>query len=135
MQKLISQWQYWLMQRETCFWEARAMALALLTVTMLFSVEFLQTAYSSPCLHFQNLCCRINSDFTLADFKNIYFWEYAHRMFGRGIGLAFVGPLAYFWAKGKLPRYLKLGLPVLLGAGASQVRNGLYLILHAVCRV
>ena len=69
--------------------------------------------------------CRINSDFTLADFKKIFFWEYAHRMYGRGIGVAFVGPLLYFWAKGKLPRYLKLGLPVLLGAGACQVSKSI----------
>src|SRR5688500_20152961 len=30
-----------------------------------------------------------NSGMTLADFKTIYFWEYAHRLLGRLIGLAF----------------------------------------------
>jgi len=33
---------------------------------------------------------------TLAEFKQIFFWEYMHRLLGRMIGIAFVGPLAYF---------------------------------------
>jgi cytochrome c oxidase assembly protein subunit 15 len=34
---------------------------------------------------------------TLADFKCIYFWEWVHRLLGRGVGLAFAIPLAWFW--------------------------------------
>src|SRR5690606_11910022 len=37
---------------------------------------------------------------TLADYKFIYFWEWAHRLLGRLIGLAFALPLAWFWLKG-----------------------------------
>ncbi len=38
----------------------------------------------------------LNSDMTLNEFKIIYYWEYAHRIFGRLIGLFFIIPLAYF---------------------------------------
>lgn len=39
---------------------------------------------------------RTNRDITLQQFKKIFFWEYAHRLLGRVIGVAFVAPLAYF---------------------------------------
>ena len=38
----------------------------------------------------------LNSGMTLNEFKIIYYWEYAHRIFGRLIGLFFIIPLAYF---------------------------------------
>lgn len=33
-------------------------------------------------------------------FKYIFFWEWAHRMVGRSIGVIFFGPLVYFLARG-----------------------------------
>jgi cytochrome c oxidase assembly protein subunit 15 len=36
---------------------------------------------------------------TMDEFKFIFFWEYAHRMFGRFIGIAFVVPATYFLAR------------------------------------
>ncbi|HEY4798517.1 MAG TPA: COX15/CtaA family protein, partial [Bacteroidia bacterium] len=39
----------------------------------------------------------LNSDFTLADFKNIYWWEYIHRLIGRIIGVVFLIPFLGFW--------------------------------------
>ena len=38
----------------------------------------------------------INSSMTLNDFKVIFYWEYAHRILGRIIGLFFLIPLLYF---------------------------------------
>ena len=46
----------------------------------------------------------IHSDFTLADFKRIFYMEWAHRMWGRAIGLAYFLPLAYFAARGRIAR-------------------------------
>ena len=43
-------------------------------------------------------------DMTVEGFKNIFFWEWAHRVYGRIIGLAFAIPFLYFWAKGRLQR-------------------------------
>lgn len=45
----------------------------------------------------------INSSFTLEDFKNIYWWEYIHRLFGRVIGVVFIIPFLWFWLKKKFP--------------------------------
>lgn len=53
-------------------------------------------------------------DMTLSGFKFIYFWEWAHRLLGRVIGLAFVLPLVWFALKKRLPK--GFGLP-LLGIG------------------
>ena len=39
---------------------------------------------------------KINSHYTLADFKYIFFWEYLHRMLGRLLGLVFIIPFGYF---------------------------------------
>jgi cytochrome c oxidase assembly protein subunit 15 len=49
---------------------------------------------------------------TLAEFKEIFFWEYVHRLWGRLIGLAYAVPLAWFLWRGMVPRAL---LPKLLG--------------------
>ena len=38
----------------------------------------------------------IHNDFTLSDYKFIYFWEWFHRFIGRIIGLVFIIPFAYF---------------------------------------
>lgn len=57
---------------------------------------------------------------TLSEFKFIYFWEYGHRMMGRFIGLAYVGPLVYFSYRRMIPRSLYPRLGVLFSLGASQ---------------
>jgi cytochrome c oxidase assembly protein subunit 15 len=35
-------------------------------------------------------------------FKFIFFWEWFHRVLGRGIGFIFFAPLTYFWMRGYL---------------------------------
>lgn len=49
-------------------------------------------------------------DFTLSDFKFIYYMEYGHRMWGRMIGVAFLVPAAFFLSKGWVNRSLKFRL-------------------------
>ncbi|MCP9261590.1 putative uncharacterized protein psbx [Dirofilaria immitis] len=41
-----------------------------------------------------------NEEMTLAEFKFIWTMEYIHRMWGRALGIAFLAPCVYFWAKG-----------------------------------
>ncbi|KAH9038037.1 electron transfer protein 1 [Lactarius deliciosus] len=74
----------------------------------------------------------LNSRMALDDFKSIYYMEWGHRVLGRTVGLAFVLPLAYFAARGRLARTLRtplLGMAALLGAqgalGWYMVRSGL----------
>ncbi|CAG0881347.1 unnamed protein product [Darwinula stevensoni] len=40
-----------------------------------------------------------NQDMSLEEFKFIWWMEYIHRMWGRGIGLAFLLPAVWFWKK------------------------------------
>jgi cytochrome c oxidase assembly protein subunit 15 len=40
----------------------------------------------------------------LSDFKNIYLWEWVHRLWGRLIGLVYAVPLFYFLVTKKLPQ-------------------------------
>ena len=57
---------------------------------------------------------------TLDDFKGIYFWEWFHRMCGRGIGFVFGVPLAYFAVRGHVSRALAPTLAGLFLLGGSQ---------------
>ena len=57
-------------------------------------------------------------DMTLAEFKGIFFWEYVHRLLGRAIGMVFLLPFLWFWARGCLSVRLRWALlgALLLGA-------------------
>jgi cytochrome c oxidase assembly protein subunit 15 len=56
----------------------------------------------------------------LDGFKDIFFWEYLHRLLGRAIGLVFALPFFWFLARGAFSRALALRLAVALGLGALQ---------------
>ncbi|KAL2630335.1 hypothetical protein R1flu_015021 [Riccia fluitans] len=71
---------------------------------------------------------RINKGMSLEDFKFIYWMEYAHRMWGRGLGLVFAGPFAYYIAKGYITRPLGLRLSVLMAMGAGQGFVGWWMV-------
>ena len=58
---------------------------------------------------------------TLEEFKFIYRWEYSHRMLGRGLGIAFAVPAAYFAARGMIPRHMVPRIVGLFGLGGAQV--------------
>jgi cytochrome c oxidase assembly protein subunit 15 len=45
----------------------------------------------------------VNHAMTLAEFKGIYWWEYFHRLLGRAIGVAFIGPYLWFLARRRIP--------------------------------
>ena len=42
-----------------------------------------------------------NAGMGLEAFKEIFFWEWFHRLWGRLIGIVFVVPLLYFWFAGR----------------------------------
>jgi cytochrome c oxidase assembly protein subunit 15 len=70
----------------------------------------------------------IHADMALADFKNIYFWEYLHRLWGRLIGAAFALPFLYFLLRGKIARALAPKLAGLFVLGALQGALGWYMV-------
>lgn len=43
-------------------------------------------------------------DLTLAGFKEIFWLEYIHRLWGRLIGVVFLVPLLWFWMRGRVPK-------------------------------
>ena len=53
----------------------------------------------------------MNSGMSLGAFKEIYWWEWGHRNLGRFIGLAFLLPMAVFWATGRVRGALRWRLP------------------------
>ena len=65
---------------------------------------------------------------TLADYKFIYFWEWAHRLLARLIGFAFAVPLAWFWVKRQIPAGYKPRLLVLLALGGMQGVVGWWMV-------
>jgi cytochrome c oxidase assembly protein subunit 15 len=62
----------------------------------------------------------VNQGFGLAGFKQIFWLEWIHRLWGRLIGVAFLGPLIWFWATGRIERRLRPWLAVLFLLGGLQ---------------
>ena len=74
-----------------------------------------------------------NAGMSLDAFKEIFFWEWFHRLWGRLIGVVFALPLAWFWLSGRLSAvtgvpHVKRRLLVLLLLGAAQGVMGWYMV-------
>lgn len=65
---------------------------------------------------------------TLSEFQYIYAWEYGHRMLGRAIGVAFVGPWLYFTARRKIPPGFQGRMALLASMGAAQGLVGWWMV-------
>jgi cytochrome c oxidase assembly protein subunit 15 len=70
----------------------------------------------------------VNQGFGLAGFKRIFWLEWAHRFCGRLIGLAFIAPLIWFWATGRLERRLLPRLLLLFLLGGLQGAIGWFMV-------
>jgi cytochrome c oxidase assembly protein subunit 15 len=70
----------------------------------------------------------IHNDFTLSDYKFIYFWEWFHRFIGRIIGLVFIIPFVYFLIKKKLNSETIKKCIILLAMGAFQGFLGWFMV-------
>lgn len=73
---------------------------------------------------------KINSqyDFTLSDYKFIYFWEWFHRLLGRLLGVVFIIPFVYFWAKKMFDKETLKNCIILLFLGGFQGFLGWYMV-------
>ena len=69
-----------------------------------------------------------NPGMTLAGFKAIFWLEYAHRLWGRLIGAAFLLPGLYFFFRGWLGRRLAMKLLLIFVLGAAQGGLGWYMV-------
>lgn len=64
----------------------------------------------------------------LAHFKAIFYWEWAHRLLGRVIGLVMALPLVWFWLSGRLTARLKWQLTGVLALGGLQGFVGWWMV-------
>jgi cytochrome c oxidase assembly protein subunit 15 len=71
---------------------------------------------------------QVNAGMSMSEFKNIYFWEYVHRLLGRFIGLAFALPLLWFAVKRAIPSGYSWKLVALLLLGGLQGFIGWWMV-------
>lgn len=63
----------------------------------------------------------LNSDFTLTDFKQIYFWEWLHRDWARiGLAMVFIVGFLYFLVKRYFDKEMIIPFIILFGLGGVQ---------------
>jgi cytochrome c oxidase assembly protein subunit 15 len=70
----------------------------------------------------------VHKDFTLDDYKFIYFWEWFHRFIGRIIGLVFFIPFVYFLIKKRLDKATIIKCCILMAMGAFQGFLGWFMV-------
>ena len=71
---------------------------------------------------------KLNNHFDLQDFKDIYFWEWFHRVIGRFIGVVFIVPFLYFLLKKQLTKSTIKKSILLLFLGGFQGFLGWYMV-------
>jgi cytochrome c oxidase assembly protein subunit 15 len=71
---------------------------------------------------------QINKGMSLDEFKTIFWWEWAHRLLARGVGLVMALPLAFFWLSGRLENHLKPKLLGLIALGGFQGFVGWWMV-------
>lgn len=62
----------------------------------------------------------IHADFTLSDFKTIFFWEWLHRLWARLMGVVFLAGFIFFLAKKRFKREMVIPMIILFLLGALQ---------------
>lgn len=70
----------------------------------------------------------LRPDMTLEEFKPIFWYEWAHRMLGRSLGLIFAVPAVYFGARGYIRRPLVPRLAALFTLGGMQGLVGWWMV-------
>ena len=70
----------------------------------------------------------VNRGMSLAEFKRIFRMEYAHRMLGRGVGIAFLIPFLVFLAMRAIPGAMIPRLAGVFMLGAAQGVLGWYMV-------
>jgi cytochrome c oxidase assembly protein subunit 15 len=69
-----------------------------------------------------------NQGMTLDAFKSIYWWEWAHRLLGRIIGVAFIVPFVFFLWRGWIDKQLQVKLWGIFALGALQGLIGWWMV-------
>jgi len=75
---------------------------------------------------------QLNRGMTLDEFKNIYFWEYLHRLWARLIGLVIAVIFAYSLFRGGVSKRLNRRLGTLLLLTAGQGALGWFMVMSGL---
>lgn len=75
---------------------------------------------------------QINRGMSLDEFKGIFWWEWAHRVLARGVGVVVLVPLIFFWATGRLETALKPRLLGIFALGGLQGFIGWWMVSSGV---
>ena len=75
---------------------------------------------------------QINPGMSLREFKFIYWWEWSHRALGRLIGVAFLLPLVWFFARGRIDRNLAWKLGGIFALGGLQGAIGWWMVVSGL---
>src|SRR5690348_8545892 len=70
----------------------------------------------------------LNRDMSLAEFKSIFWWEWAHRLLGRVIGVAFLLPFIWFLWRGYVEPAFRARLWGIFALGALQGAVGWWMV-------
>ncbi|MAM09924.1 MAG: heme A synthase [Rhizobiaceae bacterium] len=70
----------------------------------------------------------LNKGMSLAEFQNIFWWEWSHRLLARAVGLIFALPLLFFWMSKRLPKGLGWPLTGVLALGGLQGFIGWWMV-------
>jgi cytochrome c oxidase assembly protein subunit 15 len=71
---------------------------------------------------------QVNPGMDLEAFRRIFWWEYAHRLLGRAIGVAFLLPYLWFLLRRRIPRGYAGALGAIFALGAAQGALGWYMV-------
>ena len=71
---------------------------------------------------------QVNAGMSLAEFQSIFWWEWAHRLLGRLIGVVFAAPFVVLLVLRRIPRRLVVRCLVLLGLGGLQGLIGWWMV-------
>ena len=71
---------------------------------------------------------KINRGMALEEFKDIFWWEYFHRLLGRSIGMVFLLPFLYFLARKKIDKPLMVKFAGIFMLGGLQGGMGWYMV-------
>jgi cytochrome c oxidase assembly protein subunit 15 len=71
---------------------------------------------------------QVNKGMPLEAFKNVFWWEYFHRLLGRAIGVVFLIPLVWFVARDKFPPGYAPRLFAIFVLGGLQGALGWYMV-------
>ncbi len=74
----------------------------------------------------------MNAGMTLDEFKTIFWWEWAHRLLGRVIGLVYLLPFLFFLWRGWLDAALKRRLWAIFALGALQGAVGWWMVVSGL---